>query len=136
MAYKKPPRSKKTEFKKGQSGNPKGRPKSIKAKVKELIGREIGSTIPEAEYLDMCSGLMELSVAELKEIANDQTQPAFLVILARSLYEDVQKNQMGNYERILDRVMGKPKMKSEITGANGEPLQQTTNIIIPDNGRD
>jgi hypothetical protein len=46
VGYKRPPQ--RSRFKKGQSGNPKGRPKGIKS-TRELLDKELSSTVPIRE---------------------------------------------------------------------------------------
>jgi len=83
-------------FKKGQSGNPKGRPKSalrdIKDVLKDLLSQEKNGT-------QLIDGLMS-------------------VVVNKALKGDLKAVDM-----LLSYTFGKATQRTEITGAEGEPIE-------------
>ncbi len=79
VGYKKPPKS--TQFKPGQSGNPKGRPKKVK-NIQELVktimeeevpiklrGEQVQVTMLEAYYRSLAHGAVALKTNAMKELS-------------------------------------------------------------------
>lgn len=85
-----------TKFKKGQSGNPNGRPKSalrdIKEVLKDLLSQEKNGT-------QLIDGLMS-------------------VVVNKALKGDLKAVDM-----LLSYSYGKATQRTEITGAEGEPIE-------------
>jgi len=81
-------------FKKGQSGNPKGRPplRDIKEVLKDLLSQEKNNT-------QLIDGLMS-------------------VVVNKALKGDLKAVDM-----LLSYTYGKPTQKTEITGSEGEAIQ-------------
>jgi hypothetical protein len=93
----------KHKYKKGQSGNPKGRPKlrDIKDVLKDLLSQEKN----DSQLID---GLMT-------------------VVVNKALKGDLKAVEM-----LLSYTYGKPTQKTEITGAEGEKIDFTINVITGD----
>lgn len=87
-----------TAFKKGQTGNPGGRPKRT------------------AEELDL--------IAACKE----KTPAALAVIESVMLEGENERNRLAAAQYVIDRGYGKPVQQSEITGANGGPIDMNWKI--------
>ena len=91
-----------TKFKKGQSGNPKGRPKSalrdIKDVLKDLLSQEKNGT-------QLIDGLMS-------------------VVVNKALKGDLKAVDM-----LLSYSYGKATQRTEITGAEGEKIDFTINVV-------
>ena len=91
-----------TKFKKGKSGNPKGRPKSalrdIKEVLKDLLSQEKNGT-------QLIDGLMS-------------------VVVNKALKGDLKAVDM-----LLSYSYGKATQRTEITGAEGEKIDFTINVV-------
>lgn len=89
-----------TKFKKGQSGNPKGRPplRDIKEVLKDLLGQEKNGT-------QLIDGLMS-------------------VVVNKALKGDLKAVDM-----LLSYSYGKATQRTEITGAEGEKIDFTINVV-------
>lgn len=106
-----PGNQKKTQFKKGQSGNPKGRPK----------GRRDNATILKI-YLEKMAKGVDFEGEEI-------LAPAWDVMNIRMIYEAMQGNTTA-YNAIIDRIEGKPKQTINNTVNAGTGL----NITVRDHG--
>lgn len=89
-----------SKFKKGQSGNPKGRPplRDIKEVLKDLLSQEKNNT-------QLIDGLMS-------------------VVVNKALKGDLKAVDM-----LLSYTYGKPTQKTEITGSEGEKIDFTINVV-------
>ncbi len=101
VGYKKPPKDK--QFKKGQSGNPKGKPKGI-PNAKTRYNRFLQLT--ERTRNPITGTEEEFTVAELMD----------LMIIAKA-----RKGDLAAYKEILDRTEGKPQQSIDHT-TDGEKL--------------
>ena len=90
----------KPPFKKGQSGNPNGRPK----------GQKNYATL----YREALLKLAELNDKDFDELE--------LEIISKGLTE-AHKGNYTFYRDVLDRLHGKPAQRTELTGAEGEALK-------------
>lgn len=111
-------------FKKGQSGNPKGRPKkyvlSLKKEGYKLT--EINDTIQQ---------MISLNYEELKAVYQKDEATILEKTIASALKKGLEKGQLESIETLLNRVYGKPKQEMDIT-TQGDKLNEpryTINII-------
>ncbi len=91
----------KTQFKKGVSGNPSGRPKADKT-VRQF---------QETTYKDFISKLQlfgGMAKSELKQVVDDPSTAVFDLIFARILY-DAMAGKSDARQVLLDRLWGKVK---------------------------
>jgi hypothetical protein len=103
----------KEAWKKGQSGNPKGRPpKLIASTIKDL--KEAGyQPATAAQIKEASEVLITLDKDKLVEIGKDEMQPMYLRIVAREL---LGKKGLDVMNTILDRAHGKAKQSVEHSG--------------------
>jgi hypothetical protein len=89
-----------SKFKKGQSGNPKGRPplRDIKDVLKDLLSQEKNGT-------QLIDGLMS-------------------VVVNKALKGDLKAVDM-----LLSYTFGKATQRTEVTGAEGEKIDFTINVV-------
>ena len=83
------------QFKKGQSGNPNGRPKKL-PKLDELLSDILGE---EKDGITAAEAIM------------------------KALRSKATKGDIRAAEVLLDRAYGKTKQTTELTGSNGDPVQ-------------
>jgi hypothetical protein len=97
-------------FKKGESGNPKGRPrKLISETIKELEAEGVQQTTTteiKAVYLM----LINLTIPELENRVKDQKQSALVRIVGKAILSG---KGFEIIERMLDRTLGKPTQPIE-----------------------
>jgi len=116
----------KPAWKKGESGNPNGRPKKTISQILELFSEQ-GHKLPTAlEIRDTYLYLTIMPQSELKTIIEDKEQPMLMRICAQNI---LGKKGFEIIEKMLDRAIGKATNKTEITGAEGEKIDFTINVI-------
>ena len=91
-------------FKKGQSGNPNGRPKKL----------------PDLDKLG----------AEMFG-ADSDTAPSRIMEVLESMFNQAKKGNTQAATILLDRFYGKPTQKTELTGKDGDPLAGSFIIEVP-----
>jgi hypothetical protein len=108
-------------WEKGESGNPKGRPKKpvLQMKVEGYKLHEINDTIQA-----MCS----MDLDQLRKIWDNPKSTVLEKTIAAALRKGIEKGSLQNVETLLDRVYGKPKEKMDIT-TNGNNLNEPKYVI-------
>lgn len=110
-------------YKKGQSGNPNGRPKKVVTKLKELgySKDDINQT-----YMNM----LGMTRQELEAIDKDKSGQYTIAeqIIAGSLVKAHDKNSLFNIETLVTRVHGKPKETVDQNLKTDEPITITLNL--------
>lgn len=116
----------KYQFKKGQSGNPNGRPKNRPA---EFRGKVLGKIKAKSYYgmgsyeiTDWYETLLTLDVPALKMLAQDETAPAFVRTYARAIIFDMKVGKTATMDKISEKLYGKAVQRVEYTGADGSDL--------------
>ena len=100
-------------FKKGQSGNPKGRPK-------DLLGKKMRQLTAE-EFAEIANLIIKGSIEELRAISKDESQSALRVMIAAVAVKTISKGDMDALDKLLNRLVGKVKDHVQVTGMNGGP---------------
>jgi tRNA A37 N6-isopentenylltransferase MiaA len=109
------------KFKKGQSGNPNGRPRKYVSLLKEQ-GYKL------SEINDTIQAMMAMEIDELKSVWENPHATILEKTIANAMRKSLEKGSLYSIETLLSRVYGNPKQMTELTGANSEPVQ----IIIND----
>jgi len=99
-------------FKKGQSGNPKGRPKANLGRTIDELATRGFKRVPRAQVVEAYEALIGVDRETLKELKEDATQPAIVGLVASALLDKAKGFQI--LETMLDRAHGKATIKSEV----------------------
>ncbi len=103
------------KFKKGQTGNPNGRPKGLIASVNQQLEKEGFTPASKAEISTASMTIISLPFSKIKEIAAGQGDeyPFFYRLVAKEL---LGKRGMEMLDKVLDRGIGKVTQTLEHTG--------------------
>lgn len=126
----KPPEGRR--FKKGQSGNPSGRPK-----IPEDLKR--ASRLTADEFLGLCNKFLRMNLPDLLAVVGNPKQPntqsSMLEMLVASIItKAVNEGDQRRLDFLLDRLLGKIVTPVSVQGEVGGP--PTVILNIPSNGRD
>lgn len=117
MPNPKPKRHPAGEWKKGQTGNPKGSSAKARAiaKVKRMSADDL------ADLIDL---LLRGTRDDVTAVLNDPSASMIRAITARLLEQCLVEGDVNSFRQILDRVVGKPKESKDVslTGADGQPV--------------
>lgn len=120
------------KFKKGQTANPKGRPKkSIRSVVDEF--KSMGYTVPSAsDIIEMYKTILNCDEKRLEELSNDKSQPMLVRLVAENILSG---KGFDIAERMLDRSIGKAAQSLDIT-SGGDKLKPEPLIVEVIDSRD
>jgi hypothetical protein len=112
-------------FKKGKSGNPRGRPKKIENIIKELFQNEYNFKLSKGQADEIIVSLLGKTKKQLIELANNETLPFWISLIANKAKMDFKNGSIELIEKLFDRVYGRPQIKVETSGE----AENTVNII-------
>lgn len=125
-------------FKKGQSGNPKGRPKNtaLQAYITALgkTAAKKRHDLSSREVDDWEQLILSATVEELQVLVKHSDVPAYPRAMIMAILTEMKNGTSRTIEKLRDRQHGKA-IKHEITGANGEALIPDHNLT-PEQARD
>jgi hypothetical protein len=108
------------QFEKGESGNPKGRPrKLVSAILKEYnaVGLE---PVTSEQVKGMIENLLNMRKDELDKVATDNDAPVGLRLIARHLVKAGDKEQVAEW--LLSRAHGRSQQSVDVT-SGGEAIK-------------
>lgn len=112
-------------FKPGQSGNPKGRPKSrVPAQLAKVMGKSQAKKIFKLNNIELEEWdaiLLSLNVNQLKLLAQWDEASAYPKGLAISILYDMKNGNTKTLDKLRERIGGKPSQRLELSGF--EPIQ-------------
>ena len=103
------------QFKKGESGNPNGRPRKYVSLLKEQ-GYKL------SEINDTIQVMMSMDMQELNEVYKNPKATVLEKTIANAMNKSLQKGSLYSLDTLLSRVYGKPKEQMDI--------QQDTKIEV------
>ena len=96
-------------YKKGQTGNPNGRPKKVETILREVFLAEYNIKITKSQTEDIIKGILSKSRSELIDLAKNDDLPFWVAMIAKKATRDYEKGSIHLLELLFDRVYGKPK---------------------------
>lgn len=96
-------------YKKGQSGNPNGRPKKIENVLKDVFLSEYNVKLSKSQTEEIIKNILSKSRSELIELAKNDDLPFWVSMIAKKATRDYERGSIHLLELLFDRVYGKPK---------------------------
>ena len=118
-------------FKKGQSGNPNGRPKKIETILKDHFLEEHNLKLSKTQTQDIIRTILGKTRDELVEMAQNDSLPFWIALIAKKAQRDFEKGSIHILDVLFDRVYGKPKEEVEQTINDGAPSEFRITINDP-----
>ena len=115
-------------WKPGQSGNPKGRPRSRVAEYRvKIMGKKKAKGyfgISAQEVTEWYEALITMDLPDLKLLAQDDEAPALARTYARAIIYDMNAGKTATIDKLTEKLHGKAIQRIEHTGADGSDLNQ------------
>lgn len=118
------PNEEKGQFKKGQSGNPKGRPKKFVTLLKEMGYKR-------SEINDTIQAMLAMDMEELKDVWDDKRATILEKTIASAMKRSIEKGSLYSMETLLSRVFGMPKQEIEQTVIE-KPIFNGIDLDVPE----
>lgn len=96
-------------YKKGESGNPNGRPKKIENVLKDVFLSEYNVKLSKSQTEEIIKNILSKSKSELVELAKNDDLPFWISMIAKKATRDYERGSIHLLELLFDRVYGKPK---------------------------
>lgn len=118
-------------WKKGESGNPNGRPRKFTTTLK-LQG------YTQQEINDTILVMLQMSMDELKAVWDDKNASALELTIASAIRKSITRGSLYSIDNLINRVYGRPKETTDLTlnkgyeitlhlGERTNHIQQTSN---------
>jgi len=93
------------QFKKGQSGNPNGRPR-------KYVSLLVEQGYKRSEINDTIQAMLSMTVEELKEVYTNPKATILEKTIANAMRKSLEKGTLYSLETLLSRVFGLPKQEN------------------------
>jgi len=93
------------KWEKGQSGNPKGRPRKYVSQLTEIGYKK-------SEINDTIQSMMAMTLDELKEVWENPKATILEKTVANAMKKSLEKGTLYSLETLLSRVYGQPKQET------------------------
>jgi hypothetical protein len=97
-----------TEWKKGQSGNPNGRPKNIHTILNDYFLADFNLKLSKSQTSDIIQVILGKTKNELIELAKNDELPFWISLIVKKAQRDYEKGSIHILDVLFDRVYGKP----------------------------
>ena len=121
-------------WKKGESGNPSGRPKKIETVLKQYFLAEHNLKLSKIQAQDIIQNILGKTRSELIELAKNEELPFWIALIANKAQRDYKKGSIHILDVLFDRVYGKPKEEEEQTITQVSPFTPFDIDVPEDNG--
>jgi len=98
-----------TPWKKGETGNPNGRPKSMETIITEYFLDEKNMKLTKTQVQDIIKNILSKNRNDLTDLANNEDLPFWIALIAKKAKRDFEKGSIHILDVLFDRVYGKPK---------------------------
>lgn len=109
-------------WKKGESGNPNGRPRKWISELKE-------SGYKSSEVNDCILVMLSMTIEELADVYKNPKSTILEKTVANALKRSLEKGSLYSIDTLLNRAIGKPKESIDHT-TNGETMRDIKVTII------
>ena len=116
------------QFKKGESGNPNGRPR-------KYVSTLIDQGYKRSEINDTIQNMMSMTIEELADVYKDPKATILEKTVANAMKKSLEKGTLYSLETLLSRVYGQPKQEVAAS-ISPQPIWQGVKLQVDtDNDR-
>jgi len=112
-------------FKKGQSGNPSGRPR-------KYVSTLVDQGYKRSEINDTIQNMMAMTLEEVKAVWDNPTATVLEKTIASAIRKSIEKGTLYSMETLLSRVYGQPKQEVAAT-ISPQPIWQGVKLQVDTN---
>lgn len=94
------------KFTKGQSGNPKGRPK-------KYVSLLVDAGYKRSEINDTIQAMLSMTINELQDVFTNASATILEKTIANAMLKSLQKGSLYSIETLISRTYGLPKQETE-----------------------